>query len=705
MLFSRATRLLLGIAFCGLALPTRAQLAAPTPTDELHCLMQPLDPARRAGQASLVVEGEVLDSKGFWDAAHQHIYTAHRVRVYQVFKGAAASEITVVTEGGTVDLDQQRLTNTLTLSAGQQGVLFLYPAPFAGLDAVAGTAWAAYGSEQGFIQYDLATATATESFRSYPTLDDTFYASLTNLTGQARRVVQANPALTTARRRVGTAARGQAPVIAALSPLTTTAGTESVLTITGTGFGATRGTGFVEFRNADDGGATFTRPLDTDYVSWSNTSIQVRVPSYSADEHPAGTGQVRVTSSNQTTATSTQVLTVVYAISNVQETIGKLTYRPGHINQNDNGGYTFRFDPNFAANAAASAAWQRALENWRCSSGINWQVGDNRTTNGVADDGQNSVGFDQSSGTTSGATLPVNVLGRTTSYYSGCRNANGSIVFYVREIDMLFSNSATWQFGPTAPSAQQIDFETVAVHELGHAQQLSHLIRPSAVMHYAVSRGQVSRTLSTVSDIAGGRLVLRTSSFPRTSCDEPAMLPAPLTRFSATGPILTWTTRDECFVQEFVVERTGADTTARNWQTLATIAAGAAGNNYGYADAQAPTSSLLYYRLRIRRPDGTLDTTTPIATTSDASALTGLALYPNPLSSGPLQFQYNTGTATTLRLYVYDALGRYIQGRAVSLQTGLNLFSLGVDGLHPGWYAVRWTDETGRKGTVRFIRL
>lgn len=703
MLFSRATRLLLGAALCSLTLPARAQLTAPTSPDELHCLMFPLDPARRASQASLVVEGEVLDSKGFWDAAHQHIYTAHRVRVYQVFKGTAAAEITVITEGGTVDLDQQRLTNTLTLSVGQQGVLFLQLAPFAGVET-AGSAWAAYGSEQGFIQYDLATATATESFRTYPTLDDSFYTSLTALTGQARRVVQPNPVLTVARRRGGTAARGQAPVIAALAPLSLTAGTESVLTITGSGFGGTRGTGFVEFKNADDGGATFTKPLDTDYVSWADNRIQVRVPSYSAEAHPAGTGQVRVTSSDQLTATSVGVLTVVYALSNVQETAGKLTYRPGHVNQNEAGGYTFRFDPGFAANTAATAAWQRALANWRCQSGINWQVGETRTTSGVADDGQNSVGFDQTSGSTAGATLPVNVLGRTTSYYSGCRNADGTIAFYVREIDMVFSASIAWQFGPASPGSQQLDFETVAVHELGHAHQLSHLIRPTAVMHYAVSRGQVSRTLSPVSDIAGGRLLLRTRSFPAPTCDEPAMLPAPLTAFSATGPILTWTTRDECFAQEFVVERSATDTTARAWQTLGTVPAGAAGNSYGYADAQAPTG-LSYYRLRIRRPDGTLDTTAPIATTSDASALTGLALYPNPLSNGPLQFQYNTGTTTTLRLYVYDALGRYIQGRAITLQTGLNLFTLNVDGLHPGWYAVRWRDETGRKGTARFIRL
>ena len=681
-----------------------AQLLGPPPdSTALHCSMLPLSPAQRVAQAGLVVEGEVLDSHGFWDAGHRHLYTAHRVRVFQVFKGSAAAEVTVVTEGGAVGLDQQTLTNTLALAPGQQGVLFLYPAPFAGLGAVGGAVWAAYGSQQGFIQYDLSTGAAAEPFRTYPEVGAAFYRTLTGLTGQPAQLVRANPALMAARQRRATPARGQAPVISTLAPATLTAGTGAVLTITGTGFGATRGAGFVEFKNADDGGKTFTKPLDTDYVAWTDNQIQVRVPSYSADAHPAGSGNVRVTAADQTAATSAAELTVLYAVANVQETSTKVLYRPGHLNQNNTGGYTFRFDPGFAGNTAASQAWQRALATWRCQTGVNWEVGPARTSGGVASDSINAVGFDQQNTPTGGTqTLPVNVLGRTTSYYSGCFRPDNSVLFYVREIDMQFSGAANWQFGPAAPGVVQIDFETVAVHELGHAQQLSHLIRPSAVMHYAVARGQLSRQISPISDVAGGRLVLRTRSFPAHGCGPAAMLPAPLVTASASSTDVQWTTRDECFVQRFVVERATGDTT--RWETLTTVPAGATGSAYAYRDAQAP-AGLHYYRLRLLRPDGTYDTTAPLPVTGDAAALQGLLAYPNPVSGERLQLQYTATAAGTLSLYVYDALGRYHQGLFYQTQPGLNPFSLNVAALRPGWYLIHWRDNNNRKGTTRFVRL
>ena len=121
---------------------------APAQVADTHCLLLPIEPARRAQQSVLVVEAEVLDAQSFWDTAHQRLFTRHRLRVFSLLKGAVADTtgLRVITEGGWLGLDQQVLTNTLQLRPGQQGVFFLMPAPWPGAGPAALTPVA---SQQG----------------------------------------------------------------------------------------------------------------------------------------------------------------------------------------------------------------------------------------------------------------------------------------------------------------------------------------------------------------------------------------------------------------------------------------------------------------------------------------------------------------------------------------------------------------------------
>jgi hypothetical protein len=86
--------------------------AQPAP---LPCLLLPLSPAERVQAAQLIVEGEVLDEQGTWDAAHQHIFTRQRLRVFRVLKGALpdTAALPLLVEGGRVGLARQELTSTL----------------------------------------------------------------------------------------------------------------------------------------------------------------------------------------------------------------------------------------------------------------------------------------------------------------------------------------------------------------------------------------------------------------------------------------------------------------------------------------------------------------------------------------------------------------------------------------------------------------
>ncbi|WP_161787227.1 IPT/TIG domain-containing protein [Hymenobacter sp. IS2118] len=681
---------------------SQAQVAPP----ETQCLMLPLEPAYRARQSALVVEAQVLDAQSFWDAGHARLFTRHRLRVFSLLKGQLADTtgLTLITEGGRLGFDQQVLSSTLRLAPGQTGVFFLTPAPWAGLPAPKGRAcWTPFGSEQGFIEYNLTDGTATEPFRTYPALDAAFYKVMGQFTGQARQVLRALPA-----RRVAAPLGTLAPVIASLSPQTLPAGAEAVLTITGNGFGSARGNGFVEFRNADDGGATSVKARPADYLTWTDTRIQVRVPSAAnggqpvSNGHPAGSGPVRVTTNDQLASESPSAVTIIYALTNVENIDGKLLQRPNHIAQNASGGLSFRFSPNFLANAAAVAAMQRALTTWRCATGMNWETGTPAPTNTIADDDQNVVAFD------AGAQLPARVLGRTTTYYSGCFAPSGKVVFWAREIDIQYDDAAIFQFGPSPAvgSLNQIDFETVAVHELGHAHQLGHLILPGAVMHFAVGRGQNNRALNPLSDVAGGRQVLRARSFKNLGCGGPAMLPAPLTSFNAestrdVGVRLSWTTRDECFLTSFVVERSlGSDTTA--WKPVGTVATQPTAGQYQFVDTQAP-AGLYYYRLLLARPDGSRDAVAPQVLTSEGASAT-VSIFPNPVTGEKLSLQYPAALAGPVLFRFYDALGRRVLTKSVATNAGLNILPLNVASLIPGFYILNWQDAQGNSGSRKFVR-
>ena len=328
---------------------------------------------------------------------------------------------------------------------------------------------------------------------------------------------------------------------------------------------------------------------------------------------------------------------------------------------------------------------------------MNWD-GAPGSSNAIADDGQNVVAFDQ------GPELQAQVLGRTTSYYLGCYAPDGTVVFYVKEIDMQFDDSAIFQFGPGPPIAPQLDFESVVVHELGHAQQLGHLIQPGAVMHYAVARGQSTRTLSATSDVAGGRQVLRVRSFRTLGCGGPALLPAPLTALAGsyaagTGTTLAWSTRDECFLSSFVVERSaGLDTTG--WQRVGTVAARPPAAQYRFTDAQAP-AELRYYRLRLVRPDGSLDNAAPVLVSPDGPTV---GLFPNPVAGNALQVQFPAATSGVVVFRIYDELGRLERARGLNVAAGFDLLRLDLTGLRPGFYLLRWQDAQGGTGSRKFVR-
>ncbi|MFA1773349.1 IPT/TIG domain-containing protein [Rufibacter glacialis] len=687
------------------------------------CLLIPLSLEERVQAAEVVVEGKVTAQRSFWDDQHHNIYTAHQVEVYKVFKGSpTTSTVEIITEGGQVGLDIHVYSATLQLKPQQQGIFFLQAAK----KGAAQARYSVFGSMQGFIKYRLSEGTAHDPFQQYASIPLEVYGSLARLSGSSPRTVKANTALEAALAPPKTTSnqRRLIPLITNLSPLNLRAGTGDVLTITGSNFGSTRGSGYVEFRNADDGGKTFVKPLNADYLSWTDTEIKVKVPSYGIDGGTAGSGVVRVINSDPNTATSALSLTIIYAHSNVgyeseEQKISMQSVQPRLIAPNgQGGGYLFRFGASFESNTPALYAFKRAMNEWSCKTYINWNTVSNAAVANTAEDNINSVRFANS------GELPTNVLGRTISRYRGCILNGTTVNFWVREIDMEFSPRSDWQYGPDAATNRQFDFQSVVVHELGHAHQLSHLILPRAVMHYAVAAGQVSRTLSPESDIAGGNYVMAQSATlppcnvnpmkPRTAND--CAIPVELIELTAqlTGTnqvLLQWNTKQETGLTEFVVERSGDGVSYTAIGRVPGSGTSTTPRSYTFTDP-APLPQLNYYRLRLVKTTGTQEFS-EVVQIAGPSFVRQLA--PNP-GGNQTTLYFNPSEVDVLHMAIYNVAGQLYREWSLTLTPGSNKYDFTLfpsredekkNEYYPvrrGLFLIKWSTSR-ESGVIRYLKL
>ena len=691
-----------------LALLTTTRLLA---DNGLH--MIPVSLEERARKAELVIEGEVVSQKSFWNADRTNIYTSHIIRVYKVFKGTTQEkQLELITQGGSVGLTKHLLSTALELYKGQQGVFFLMneqeirTTPFN-----LNLRTRAYASQQGFVKYNLQEGSATDVFNTYSSVQR-LQSTVAEHTGKSYRIIQENETLQQALETNQSAAQNQTqnslllPVITSFTPTVATAGTGEILTINGTNFGSTRGSGKVEFRNADDGGKTYIEPRLKDYVSWSNTQIRVRIPSRGLSGGTAGSGDIRVTASDGTSISSTTQLTIEYALLNVTLTEPRVkSFIPMLQNKNGNGGYTVRFAPSMQNRAAAQEGFRRALNSWVCTTNVNWEIGAPTTIEAANDDDVSVIRFASSS-----SFGQENVLASTLSRWEGLRCGTDTL-FWLSEFDMSINSSINWQYGPGPPVNRQYDFETVMLHELGHAHQLGHVILPRAVMHYAVEFQVLIRDLSDA-DIRGGNKIMEKSIVPNV-CQEPPMVPktdgdcnlAPeiLTfegSFQGGQVVLRWQTQQEQNVDFYTIQRSvnGSD-----WEDLADVDASGAGS-YTFTDTN-PLPDISYYRLEVVYTDNSTSFS-PRVRVIDPQSLRVLRVYPNPVppDTYSVNLLYLVQASTTLSVQLYNTSGKLVRDVNFSLSDINVPAELSLGNLAAGVYILKW-QEKSNSGQFKIVKL
>ena len=447
-------------------------------------------------QSSLVVEGEVVNSEPVWDPNHTMIYTRHTIKVYKVFKGEFVETVEVITKGGIIGLKAVFVSHSLKLGKGKIGVFTLHESTVR-LGSKQ-KQFKVYSGSQGFYAYNLESDMVTNPFVEKKGITRSFYNEILTLTKKDYKTIKPFNKVESLKKD-SNKNNGMPPAIIGFSPSTISAGTGSVLTITGSGFGAAQGK--VGFRNSDVGGGAFFDALDSQVLSWNDNSITVEVPVIGSNNNAingtAGTGVIRVTDANGSSINSTGILTISYAEINVSGDFGTglRSYKTQHHDDNLSGGYTWIMENDFfneTTHVGAPDAFFSAFDNWRCETGVNWELSNLFTDTSTATTEENIITFD-TDGTSN--ELPAGTIGTCTYSFSGS-NCTSGIVWIVTDLDIVFDRETNWYFG-TGDIAGKIDFETVALHELGHAHQLGHVINTANVMHFNLTSGTINTVLDS----------------------------------------------------------------------------------------------------------------------------------------------------------------------------------------------------------------
>ena len=165
-----------------------------------------------------------------------------------------------------------------------------------------------------------------------------------------------------------------------------------------------------------------------------------------------------------------------------------------------------------------------------------------------------------------------------------------------------------------------------------------------------------------------------------------APLPVELTSFTAekrgTTVALAWATASEKNSDRFEVERSRDGRAFARIGQVAAAGSSSTARSYELLDGQLPAGATqLYYRLRQVDLDGSFSYSPVRAVTLKAAS--GLALYPNPATTGATLTGAQPGTAVK----VYDALGRLVTS-ATADAAGTAMLALPA-GLPAGVYLVR----------------
>lgn len=691
----------------------------------------PVSFQERVRSSKHIAIAKLAEKIPYWDDRRHNIYTLNILNVTAYLKGNPfAEQMGLISEGGQVGNQLEISNPSVKLDFKDEFLVFLEGdnrsidnKPFRSNHADI-LQCVPYASVQGVLKFQKGKY--RDLLREAPMTEAELLSRIRALTGEAPQ----KPDGTEFRARTPSPWNGGG--VRAVTSITDGTGstpsgfvsgtivTNNELIINGSGFGATTGT--LEYSNADDGGATvISNTVTSDIVSWSDTQIRVKIPT------DAGTGTVTVKTSGGASAGSSAI-TIDYAIINVESTFlnwaSSTRNRVELLDRDGKGGYTFEYNndspaagTSFKANSSAIAAFERALESWRCATLVNFDRNDAGTATDFANDDVDIVMF---------ASLSSGVLGVTTSRFSGSGSSGvcdmASTLWFLDEVDVRFQldsglpTGKTWNFGPGASTSSNFDFESVALHELGHGHGLGHIIATGKVMNFSISNGTDLRTLSAA-DISGGthkvthstaaNCITTPSPMTALTAGNCATLPIELTFFRASeqkGQVyLQWQTATEMENDFFTLQRSS---NGFQFEPIGKVkGAGASFEilNYSFWD-EHPLHGDNYYRLKQTDYDGdfSYSEVKVIRIEGESSVL---QIFPNPVKGEMLSLSFDSKKDDQLTVEVLPLSGKRFFSKQFNIQKGTNRFEMNLENLQGGIYFLKIETSDRKIFGKRFVKM